>query len=144
KLKSGPCNAQAERLHHHERRDQGLDPQPRPQMLDQDRIVEPVKNSFPVHHASSFEPTLRKSSSRLSLRRSNEATRTPRCTRVVSRLLAASESPWNRNSYEWFLCSTGPARSRGLTIDRKISGSPSTSTEISESPMIRRLTSSMR
>src|SRR5262245_22032852 len=84
-LNSRPEDAETKHLHHHDRRDQWLDTQPRPYVLDQDRIVEPVENSLPIHHDSSFEPTLRNNSSRLSLRRSNEATRTPLCTRVVSK-----------------------------------------------------------
>ena len=93
-----PGDAHAEHEHDHDRRAQRLPAQPRPDVLDEDRIVEPVTEPVPVHHDSSLDPTLRKSSSRLSLRRTNEATRTPCATRVAKSSLAASASPWNRNS----------------------------------------------
>ena len=89
-LKPSPRDAQAKRLDDHDRAQKRLQPQSRSQVLDEDRIVEPGLNSLPDHHESSFDPTLRNRSSRLSRRRSNEATRTPPCTRALSNSLAAS------------------------------------------------------
>src|SRR5262249_35015445 len=144
-LVPGKGDEQTEDQDHRQGGRQSLRPQTRAHVLDEDGVIEPVADPLPHHHDDSLDPTLMNSSSRLSRRRVKLETRTPCRTRLASRSLAASASPRNRNSYVC-LCflSTGPARSSVPMIQRNNSGSESTSTDKSESPMIRRLTSSIR
>src|SRR5262249_36279798 len=143
-LVAGIGEAEIEQHDDDQRAEHRLRAQPRPGVLDEDRVIQPVAQAVP-HQESSLDPTLRNRSSRLSRLRANPEMRTPCWTRVASSSLAARASPRKRNSYvSGPRRSIGPARSSAPTIQWKSSGSPSTSTDRSVSPMTRWLTSSIR
>src|SRR5262249_3902544 len=142
-LISSKENAERQHEDDHARGHRGLTPESRADVLDQDRVVQPVAEA--VHHESSFAPTLRKRCSRFSLRGANEATRTPPRTSVARRSLACSTSPWKRNSKDRPRCWMALARGSPVTIWRSASAlsSPRTSTRSTVSPRIRALISSI-
>src|SRR5262249_5799318 len=97
-LVAGIGQAEVEQDDDDQRAEHRLRAQPRPDVLDEDGVVEPVADAVP-HQESSLDPTLRNRSSRLSRLRANPETRTPCWTNVASSSLEAWASPRKRNSY---------------------------------------------